>query len=162
MDTAIAKTRAPEAAPPEQTLGEVVLVERHEAGRSFVEMRDLEGMLLVEYEPATRRCRVRADALELHAEADLDLRAGGRVRIEGEEGVVLRAGESALEVGPESVGVVAARVETHARRRVEDLAQTKARRLRLVASDALRLLGRQAVLKAREDLKLRGERIYLE
>ena len=120
------------------------------------------------------------------AETDLDLRAGRRVQIQGEQGVVLRSGESSVELEPTRVGLFAARVETKARRlvqtageietrarqvferaresfrEVEDLAQTRAGRVRVVATEALRMLGRQAVVKAREDLKLRGERIYLE
>lgn len=63
-------------------------------------------------------------------------------------------------------------VETHARRiverareafrEVEDLAQTRAGRLRLVAETTLHALGRRALFKAREDVRVRGERIYLE
>ena len=47
-------------------------------------------------------------------------------------------------------------------REAEDLAQTKAQRVRLVAEDTLRAFGRRTLLKAREDMKLRGERIYLD
>ena len=47
-------------------------------------------------------------------------------------------------------------------REVEELAQTRAGRLRLVAEDTLRALGRRTLFKAREDMQLRGERIYLD
>lgn len=47
-------------------------------------------------------------------------------------------------------------------REVSELAQTKAGRLRLVAEDTLHAMGRRTRLKAREDLKLRGERIHLD
>lgn len=64
----------------------------------------------------------------------------------------------------EVVERTAGRVVERARevyREVEGLEQTKAGRLRLVASAALTLLGQQALLKAREDVKLKGEKIYL-
>lgn len=162
----------------------VTLVER--AGGGVVELRAADGTLVVEYLPGQGGCRIHARAVQLRADEDLNLHAGRQVRIEGEEGVVLCSGESALEVEPTRVGLLAERVETEARRMVqrageletharrlferaeqsfrdvEDLAQTKAGRLRLVARDTLRALGRQAVFKAREDMKLRGERIYLE
>ncbi len=63
-------------------------------------------------------------------------------------------------------------LETHARqiiertresfREAEELAQTQAGRIRLVAKDTLWALGRRALIKAREDLKLRGDKIYLD
>ena len=66
----------------------------------------------------------------------------------------------------------AGEIETHARqivehahetfREVKELAQTRAGRLRLVAEDALRLFGRRTAIKAREDLMLTGEHIYLD
>lgn len=46
-------------------------------------------------------------------------------------------------------------------REVEELSQTKAGRLRLVASTAMTLLGQQTLVKAREDVKIKGEKIYL-
>jgi hypothetical protein len=65
----------------------------------------------------------------------------------------------------------AGEVETHARRvveraresfrDVEELAQTSAGRLRLVAKHTLHAMGRRTLLKAREDMKLRAERIDL-
>jgi len=62
-------------------------------------------------------------------------------------------------------------LETHAGRLVEKaneawretegLSQTKAGRLRLVAEGALTALGETALLKAREGVKIKGEKIYL-
>lgn len=46
-------------------------------------------------------------------------------------------------------------------REVEGLSQTKAGRLRLVASTAMTLLGQQTLVRAREDVKIKGEKIYL-
>ena len=165
----------------------VALLEREGAdGAAVVEVRAPDGALVVEYLPERGSCRIHARAVELRAEADLSLSAGRRVKIEAEQGVELRSGESTVAIEPARVGVVAERVETQARRlvqtvgeletnarqiveraresfrEVEELAQTKAGRLRLVAKDTLRALGRQAVIKAREDMKLRGKHIYLE
>jgi hypothetical protein len=64
----------------------------------------------------------------------------------------------------ETLEVRAGRVIERARetyREVEGLAQTRAGRLRLVAEETLHLLGRRAQMKAQEDLKLKGEKIYL-
>lgn len=64
----------------------------------------------------------------------------------------------------EHVERTAGRVVEHARevfREVEELSQTKAGRLRLVADTALSLLGRSTTVKAREDVKIKGEKIYL-
>ncbi len=44
---------------------------------------------------------------------------------------------------------------------VEELSHTKAGRLRLVARTALSLLGEQTQVQAREDAKIKGEKIYL-
>ena len=46
-------------------------------------------------------------------------------------------------------------------REVEELSQTKAGRLRFVARTALTLLGEQTQVQAREDVKIKGEKIYL-
>lgn len=166
----------------------VSLVERVESsGSPVVELRSADGALVVEYLPEKGSCRIHAHAVHLRADADLNLSAGQRVKIEGAHGVELRSGSSSVAVEPKRLGLVAERVDTEARRlvqrvgeletearqifvraresfrEIEDLAQTKAGRLRLVATDTLRVLGRQAVIKAREDLKLRaGKTIYLE
>lgn len=78
-----------------------------------------------------------------------------------------RALESAVDhvlQAVETLEVRAGRVIERARetyREVEGLAQTRAGRLRLVAEETLHLLGRRAQMKAQEDLKLKGEKIYL-
>lgn len=69
--------------------------------------------------------------------------------------IVQRAGE--LETNAKRI-VERAR---EAYRDVEGLAQTHAGRLRLVAEETLHAMGRRTLLKAREDMKLRGERIDL-
>ncbi len=58
----------------------------------------------------------------------------------------------------------ATRVVTRAKnlyQQVEELAQTQAGRLRLVADGAFHLHARRALVKADEDVKLRGEKIHL-
>ena len=47
-------------------------------------------------------------------------------------------------------------------RDVEGLAQTRAGRVRMVAEKTFRVLGERTHFKARKDMKLRGERIYLD
>lgn len=46
-------------------------------------------------------------------------------------------------------------------REVEGLSQSKAGRMRLVAEKTLHALGQRTLIKAYEDMKLRGEKIYL-
>lgn len=180
---------------------------RDERESTTIELRAPDGALVIEYRPAEGVCRIRAARVEVAAERDLDLRAGERVRVTAERGVVLTSGDSelaldgrgatmradelrlearsatwtgeALRLAGDVVETEARRLvhragelETHARRiveraresfrDVEELAQTKAGRLRLVAETTLHALGRRALFKAREDLRVRGERIYLE
>lgn len=183
---AVERTR-PDARSMARVPSGATLEERRERdGGTIVELRAPDGGLIVEYRPAEGTCRIHARAVQLCAEDDLSLSAGRRVQIEAAEGVVLRSGESAVSVDPRAIAQRAetveteasrlvqrvAELETHARRlvertresfrEIEELAQTKAGRLRLVAEETVRVLGRQTFFKAREDMKLRGERIYLE
>ncbi len=107
---------------------------------------------------------------------------GGRMAVETRRlGVKLdRAdlslGEANLVVG--TLRTVAKRVKHEARvfelqaerlvektgeawRETEGLAQTRAGRLRLVAAGALQVIGEHTLLKAREGVKIKGEKIYL-
>lgn len=64
----------------------------------------------------------------------------------------------------ETVERTAGRVIEKAReayREVEGLSQTRAGRLRLVAERAFTVLSEQATLKAKDDVKIKGEKIYL-
>ncbi|MEC7521043.1 MAG: DUF3540 domain-containing protein [Myxococcota bacterium] len=98
-----------------------------------------------------------------------------RLSAETEE-ATLRSKDASLVVGTlrtavhrlrervEHVDRRAGRVVEHAReifREVEGLEQTKAGRLRLVAEKALYAIGGQTLLKAREDVKIKGEKVYL-
>ncbi|MCC6877367.1 MAG: DUF3540 domain-containing protein [Sandaracinaceae bacterium] len=136
--------------------------------------------------------RLAGRCVALEAAEALVLEAGpARVVLEEGGAVKLDAPELAARVGhvawaSERVRIAADHVETHAQRlvqhageietharqiveharetfrEVKELAQTRAGRLRLVAEDALRLLGRRTAIKAREDLMLTGEHIYLD
>jgi hypothetical protein len=60
--------------------------------------------------------------------------------------------------------VKAGRILEHAEnvyREVKDLAQTRAGRMRLVAEASLHLFGRRTLFKAKEDLKLKADKIHL-
>jgi hypothetical protein len=142
-----------------------------------IRVRDGRGRLLFEHLPAEGRSVVHAP------EGDLELAAPGKVRITAGEAVEVKAPRADVEVGEarlsarslttavesalhvvETLEVRAGRVIERARetyREVEDLAQTHAGRLRLVAAGALDLLGRRTQIKAELDLKLKGDKIYL-
>lgn len=91
-----------------------------------------------------------------------------RAEIETDEGRVrARTLESTIEHALEVVEVLetrAGRILERAKesyREVEGLSQTRAGRLRLVAEKTLHALGQRTLLKAYEDMKLRGEKIYI-
>ena len=133
-------------------------------------------------------------------EGDLALEApGGRVTIVARDGVVVRAGASAVavtdagidakapraEVGVGEARVVARSVSTvaqsvrtvaevveleatrvverlkNAYRDVEELAQTRAGRVRVVARAAMHLMSGRTVIKAEQDVKVKGAKIHL-
>jgi hypothetical protein len=101
---------------------------------------------------ATHRLDARAQVAELNV---------------GEGRVVARTLHTAVEHARQVAGVVelqAQRVIERAKnvyRDVEDLAQTRAGRVRVVAQQTFHLLGKRAFLKAEEDMKIRGEKIHL-
>jgi hypothetical protein len=105
------------------------------------------------------RARVEATILETHVER-ADLKAKDANLVVGTlRSVIHRVRENA-----DIVERTAGRLVERARevyREVEGLSQTKAGRLKLVADTALTLLGTSAELKAREDVKVKGEKIYL-
>ncbi len=185
------------------------------------EVRDREGRLLFEYDPATHRAvlHVPEGDLELVVPAGaLRVQARDGVAIESPEEVALRGrsvrataapgtpAEASLRLEPGEVSLVgsvltaaadraellakraglhAHQVETHAKRarhavdvlevragriverakdvyrEVERLSQTRAGRLKLVARTAAQLVGENTLLKARDRMKVKGERIHL-
>ncbi len=97
----------------------------------------------------------------------LDARAT-RVEVAADEArLVARAVATAAETVRHVAGVVesqATRVVTrvkNAYHEVEELSQTRAGRMRLVAATTFHLLGGRTLLKAEQDMKLKGEKIHL-
>ncbi|MCA9607741.1 MAG: DUF3540 domain-containing protein [Myxococcales bacterium] len=78
----------------------------------------------------------------------------------------------AVEIAADAVRTVARRVSVDADQLVEklresyrdvsELAQTRAGRVRMVAEETFRILGERTLFKARRDMKLKGETIYLD
>lgn len=105
------------------------------------------------------RALVRAAVVETHADrADLHAKEANAVvgtlrtvahRIRERAGVVERTADRVVERAREIY------------REIDELSQTKAGRVRLVARTAMTLLGEQTFLKAREDVKIKGEKIHL-
>jgi len=105
--------------------------------------------------------RARLDSEELRAKVD-----HARVEARDAEVVVgtLRTVAKRLRERAETVERTAGRVVLKAKevyREVEGLEQTRAGRLRLVAQKAFSVLSEQATLKARDDVKIKGDKIYL-
>lgn len=139
---------------------------------------DADGRLLFEHNTGTRVTVIVAP------EGDLELRAPrGKVKIVAAEGFELDAPTLHAKVGEarvegrslsatfdrvkSAVGVIETRAERiierakNSYREVEELSQTRAGRLRLVAEKAVSLLGQRAVVKAKEDVKIKGDKVYL-
>ncbi|TAK33400.1 MAG: DUF3540 domain-containing protein [Myxococcaceae bacterium] len=139
---------------------------------------DADGRLLFEHNTSTRVTVIVAP------EGDLELRAPrGKVKIVAAEGFELdtptlhaKIGEARVEGRSLSatfervksaVGVIETRAERiierakNTYREVEELSQTRAGRLRLVAEKTVSLLGQRAVVKAKEDVKIKGDKVYL-
>jgi len=138
----------------------------------------------VTHDPATRRSVVRLPrgSVRFEADGDLELAATQTVRVEGariearardadvtvDRGTLrARRWETVAALAVQTVDVLetrADRVVTRAKnlyQQVEELAQTQAGRVRVVAEGALHLHARRALLKAEEDVKLRGNKIHL-
>jgi hypothetical protein len=100
---------------------------------------------VAELEARTRRAEIEAGDVELRA-------ATSSVTLER-----LRTTVGVLEVRAQRIVERAGEVF----REVKGLAQTRAGRIKLLAEHALDLVGRHAELRASEDVKVKGERIYL-
>ncbi|MBL8604511.1 MAG: DUF3540 domain-containing protein [Myxococcales bacterium] len=97
----------------------------------------------------------------------LDARAHTAEVSVGEARVLARSLHTAVETARQVAGVVevqASRIVERAKnvyREVEELSQTRAGRIRVVALTTYHLLGKRTLLKAEEDMKIRGEKIHL-
>jgi hypothetical protein len=147
-------------------------------------LRPAEASLRVTHDAANRRSVVQLPpgSVRFEAEGDLEFSATKTVRVEGAR-IEAKAGDADVTVDRgtlrarrwETVAAVAVQtvdvLETRATRvvtraknlyqQVEELAQTQAGRLRLVADGAFHLHARRVLVKAEEDVKLRGEKIHL-
>ena len=101
------------------------------------------------------------------ATPSLEARAG-KARVELDEGsLTARALSTTCQTARHTVDVLevqAGRILERAEnvyREVKDLAQTRAGRVRLVAEATFHLFGRRTLFKAREDLKLKADKIHL-
>lgn len=105
--------------------------------------------------------RLAADALDARL-GRADARVDGEARLRGE----------LVETTAEVVSVVAGVLTTRAERIVErakesysdisGLAQMRASQMRLIAEKTFRVLGERTLFKAKKDMKLKGETIYLD
>jgi hypothetical protein len=152
-------------------------------------VRDADGHLLFEHRDGKSVVHAPGD-LVLSSNGAIELRARTAVRVHADEEVELEAGalkarSESVELEAADIRVEASSfasvletathavdtLELHAHqlieravnvyRDAEELAQTRAGRIRLVAEGTFHLLGKRAHLKAEEDLKLKGEKIHL-
>jgi hypothetical protein len=131
-------------------------------------VKDASGRLVFEHGPGASVVHAPTGDLEFIAGGALRFQAKGEVAFEGDQVTLTgRALESTFErimTRAETMESRVGRLVERARetyREVEDLAQTRAGRLRLVAKKTLHALGQRTLVKADEDMKIKGEKIYL-
>jgi hypothetical protein len=135
--------------------GSAALLERTNGGE-VLRVSDGRGRVLFEYHPSERRAVVYAP------DGDLDLEASGRVRVRA--GTIELEAADTLGVRARRAEVIVGRLIERARevyREAEELAETRAGRLRFLAGKTLHFLAERALVKAREDVKIKGEKIYV-
>lgn len=151
-------------------------VER-EAGGEVLRVRDAAGRLLLEHRPdGATVISAAAGDLELAAPA-------GSVRVTARDRVEVRAAAADVKVvdaklEATTVATVAARARhvlgtlelqagriveraKNAYREAEELSQTRAGRIKLLARQTLHAFADRAAIKAQQDVKIKGEKIYL-
>lgn len=179
----VMRARLAVAGPYAATVGDEVLILEADDGECYViGVLQAPGRLLFE-----RRAAEGKAVLEMPT-GDLEIRAGGgALTVVGRDAVRLiaplldaraRRGEVTLEEGRLIARTLSTAVETvrhaaeivesrvgrlvervkNAYREVEDLSQTRAGRIKLVATASFHLLGKRAHLKAEEDLKLKSNK----
>lgn len=151
--------------------GRLLFEHDHESGKSVVhapagdlELRADHGSVSV----------VARDAVAVRGDRSIDLATPAltatAARAEGFFGdvrLVARSLRSAVEVVRHTAGVLeveAQRIVERAKstyRDVEDLAQTRAGRMRSVVATSFHVLSKKTIIKADEDLKLKGNKIHL-
>ncbi|HJL20167.1 MAG TPA: DUF3540 domain-containing protein [Sandaracinaceae bacterium LLY-WYZ-13_1] len=105
------------------------------------------------------RTRLEAGVIEARAET-AEARATEARLVAGVLRTAVDRARSRVEVVERTAGRIVERAR-EVYREVEGLEQTRAGRLRLVASEALQVLGQRTLLKAREHVKIKGDKIYL-
>jgi hypothetical protein len=153
-------------------------------GADVLRVNDGRGRLLFEYHPAQQRAvvyapdgdlaleapgrvLVRAGAIQLDAADALDVSArraqvtldDGRLVARATTAIVKQATQT-FETLETSVGRLVERAR-EAYREAEELAETRAGRLRFLAGKTLHLLAERALVKARQDVKVKGDKIYV-
>lgn len=139
---------------------------------------DREGNLLFEHRPSegVTVISVPRGDLEIRAPSgSVRVMAGQRVEVTAREAevkvseakVTARQLTSTIDRVREVVGVLETRAERvierakNVYRDAEELSQTRAGRLKLIAERTVHVLGRHTLFKAEQDVKIKGEKVYL-
>ncbi len=140
-------------------------------GDERLQVHSARNELLFEYDPTTERMRVNVSkgSLELSAEdGDINLTAARAVRIGG---TAIELTGHKLDVKTKHTRWIVDRLETfagtlvetakNAYRSVEQLAQLKTGRMRTFVDETYQFKSKNAILKADEDFKVKGDQIHL-
>jgi len=144
-------------------------------GQLLFEHRPEQGFSVVNIPTGDLRLRTESGSIEFESRNDIRFKAGKDFDVRAERGRVevddasFRAAslKTAIERVKQVVGVAeltATRIVQRAKnvyRDVAELDQTRAGRLRLIAKESARLVGRRTLLKAEQDVSIKGEKIYL-
>lgn len=159
------------------TDGSRATLARETAGDVF-RIYDGVGRLVIEHRADEGKSIVHAPSGDLELRADqgsIDLRARDDIRIRGDRAVTsvnhAELGAETVSLRASSVVSVVEALETQAERiverarnvyrEIEDLSQTRAGRLRTVVKTTFHVLSQRAFLKAKDDVKIKGDKIHL-
>ena len=144
-------------------------------GKLLFEHRPEEGQSILSVPHGDLRLRSEQGSIELESANDIRFRAGRDVALEAQRGRVeldqmhftADSMTSTIEKVRQTLGVVetrATRIIERAKnvyREVEELQQTRAGRVRMIAKKTFQVMGRRTLFKAKEDVSIKGEKIYL-
>jgi hypothetical protein len=162
----MAKVREDAAIEVEQLVsraGAIAALARSDAG-DIITVRDTHGRVLMEWHDGAGRVVIHVP------EGDLELRADkGHVKIVAGEGIELESKQ--VSINAERVRQVIGVIETHAKRilekagdvyrEAEGLSETRAGHVRVIAKETFRAIAERLRMRAKKDVKVDGEKIYL-
>ena len=136
-------------------------------GRVIFEHRASEGVTVISVPHGDLELRAPNGSIRLQAGKRVEVRAPEADVKVGEARVTARQLTSTIDRVRQVVGVLETRAERvierarNVYRDAEELSQTRAGRIKIIAEKTVHVLGQHTLFKAREDVKIKGEKVYL-